>query len=737
MNRIMAAIIVLALVGVIWVTAACRSEAARPQPGPATTDVAQPAPEPSKPAPEPLKPALPPAPDWSLDAFPEMVVQSLVQESVSAPGPVATVSFGGLAALTKHNATASAPAGFEPIRLDGRQGISFPADGQKRLVFKPESDALLLYRWSLLIFRTDGAGGSGKPAVLLCVNDGPQPNGRSGNWQPRLEFDPSDRSVAVSYRGSKRHQLKSPANSVATDGRWNVALTYRRHGRIFLRVNGADCGQASPTDSFSTERPDDMIESRIGDTSAKSPAWSLDGLWIGQSELSERIVAKMEAWALGRAAGLPGGAAASPAFKPVVDADDAPHRYTFDAERWAAWKVANPKQKRLEFQGQPVAKVQPDRTSWVRVFCDDFRKPAANSSRAINGSSVGDSTFDLEAGRQIWFAPGTNSAVGGHAICKDGNDLPFKEVYVLDPAATTLTMRLYCAIPGKDGKPAQWRNSQFTSVNDAGVGYSWAGAKGFRLRAKMVNVGPELFHCPIWFYGLEHLFWRTSERIEFDIIELDDDWDNYGSSHVHPGAFKGLFGHSPHDTMKKSAPEAIRSPKLAAGKQVCGINAWDGEFHTWEVWIEDKLTYINVDGVEVARVDTAPEYLERFYMYIDTCLKSEKGMNASLSYDMVLDHVEGFQPAAVVDAVPGAPFTSRPVLAGTAAAGGAITCTANVAGCEDVWYYWHADGYPRGFGRSSNYSVLAEDVGTEIRCMVKAVGAKDQPEAWTAPLKIR
>ena len=671
---------------------------------------------------------------WSPEAFPEMIVQSLTQEGLAAPGPVAQAEFGGLAALTGRNKALSAEAGHEPVKLAAGAGISFFAGRGSKLSFKPEGEALLLDRWSLVIFRAEA--GPGKKATLLTINDGPLPQGRSGYWLPRLEFDAITHAVVASYCGDTLHQVRSPAGSVLSDGHWNVALTYRRQGRLFLSINGTDCGPTG--DSFSAARPEGLTESRIGDAPGDTAGWALDGLWVGQSELSERTVAKLEAWALARAAALPGGAAASAAFTPVVDADDFPHRYLFDPVRYAAWKVANPKEQRVANQGKPASSVQPDRSGWVRVFHDDFRTPANPGARALNGSSVGDSTADIDAGRQIWFAPGTNSAVGGKAICKDGNDRPFKEAYVLDAKEQTLALRLYCTDPPKDGKPGRWRNGQFTSVNDSGVGYAWGGAKGFKVRAKLNGAGPGVFPCPIWFYSLEHLFWRTSERIEFDVIELDDGWDNYGASHVHNGPLKGLFGHSGVDTMKKSTvPEELRSLKLTAGKQLCGVNAWDGKFHTWEVWIEDDLTYLNIDGMEVARVTTIPEYREKLFMYIDTSLKDEKGMDPKKSYDLVLDSVEAFRPATTVDVVPGAPFTARPTLSGAADPGSTITCAANLTGCSDVWYYWHVDGYPRGFSTSNTYTVLPADRGASIRCMVKAVGAKDQPEAWTAALPVR
>lgn len=677
-----------------------------------------------------------PAEDWNLEAFPEMIVHSFTQERAPS-GPVSSIKSGGFMSMVK-DAQAHAPAGKEPVKLSEGQGIEFPADGGKYLSFERDIDSVTLYRWTLMIFRVDPDSGSSDTASILRVNDGPQTNGRSGNWTPRIDYNKATNSMQVYYRGSHKHELQSAPNSIATDGSWNVVLTYRRHGHLFLNVNGIQCDQSPDDVSFSTEQTEDIIESRIGDKRDQSPAWALDGLWIGQSELSEAVVKKMEAWALGRAATLPGGAAAKASFKPVIDDEDFPQRYTFDAERYATWRAKNDETIRLAYQGQPVAEVQPDRSDWVRVFVDDFRTPAEVSKRSLNGTSIGDSTYDFGAGKQIWYSPGTNSAVGGKAISKNGSDRPFPDVFVHAPEEENLTMKLYSAVPAKDGRPAQWRNAQFSSVNQAGHGYTWAGRKGFRVRTKFNNVGPGVFPCPMWFYNVESLFWRTGERIEFDIIELDDDWDNYGGTHIHHGQFKGLFGHSEYDTMKKkSTPEELHSLKLAAGKNICGINAFDGEYHTWEVWIEDDTTYINVDGVEVARVETIPEYLERLYMYLDTALKERAGMDESLSYDMIVDSVEAFQPAADVNATPDAPFTARPTLAGQASIGSEVSCTSHIEGIEDVWYYWHSDGYPRGFGKSNTYTVLPEDQGAEIRCKVKAVGAKDQPEAWTAPLVIQ
>jgi hypothetical protein len=690
---------------------------AQPQGPPAQTIPAPPPPELGSP--------------WTIDSIPELVIDSLTQDSVAQPGPVTQVTFGGVSALAGMNQVAAAPAGFEPVKLAGNKGIAFAANSGQHLSFGRQKDALALFRWTLVIFRVDAATGSGNTATLVCVNDGTPADGQSGYWMPRLEFDKSDNSVAATYHGSKIDQLKSAANSVATDGKWNVALTYRRFGRIFLRVNGQDCGQPSPTESFSSARPEAINESLIGNDKPDAPGWALDGLWLGQSELSEHQVDKMEAWALTRAATLPGGAAAAATLKPVVDADDFPHRYTFDPALYSAWKAANPKEKKATYQGQAVDKVQPDRSNWVRVFFDDFRKPADPSATSLNGSSIGDSTSDQNDGKAIWQAPGWNTSIGGKAICKDENGHPFKDAYVADPAAKDLTLRLYCPSPG------HWVNAQLCTVTDAGVGYSWPGPKGFRVQAKFSEVGPGLFPCPLWFYGLDGLFWRTGERIEYDVVEPEPIWENYGSSHVHNGSLKGVFGHIAGDTMKpKTMAGDLKSLKMASGLNVAGIKPYDGNFHTWEVWIDEKMTYINCDGIEIGRVPTAPEYLERLYVLFNTGLKEAKGMNEAVSYNMVVKSVEGFQPPEFVDATPSTPFTARPTLEGTGETGSTVTCTANLTGVKDVWYYWNSGGYPRSFSRSNTYKILPDDKGAEVRCMVKAVGAKDEPEAWTAPLKM-
>lgn len=68
---------------------------------------------------------------------------------------------------------------------------------------------------------------------------------------------------------------------------------------------------------------------------------------------------------------------------------------------------------------------------------------------------------------------------------------------------------------------------------------------------------------------------------------------------------------------------------------------------------------------------------------------------------------------------------------GLCAAAGAT----NVEGVSDFRYFRFADAYPLTWGPSNPYEVTEAEAGKEIRCMVKAVGARDQPEAWSAGLE--
>ncbi|XHR30615.1 MAG: hypothetical protein ACFUZC_08630 [Chthoniobacteraceae bacterium] len=66
-----------------------------------------------------------------------------------------------------------------------------------------------------------------------------------------------------------------------------------------------------------------------------------------------------------------------------------------------------------------------------------------------------------------------------------------------------------------------------------------------------------------------------------------------------------------------------------------------------------------------------------------------------------------------------------------------ISCNPNLKDVTDIRYYWFADGYPLTYGLDNTYTITPAEAGKNIRCMVKAVGVRDMPEAWSNVVKIR
>ncbi|WP_413691849.1 hypothetical protein [Psychromonas sp. KJ10-2] len=171
---------------------------------------------------------------------------------------------------------------------------------------------------------------------------------------------------------------------------------------------------------------------------------------------------------------------------------------------------------------------------------------------------------------------------------------------------------------------------------------------------------------------------------------------------------------------------------------------WDGEYHTWEFVVDDDITYINVtiqdsDGndqwVEVGRVSTPPTYLERLDLQLDYALRSSDGEPSSDREDFTIDSIEVLQKTSNIMELPDI-FSSRPVITGDKTEGSTITCQANIVGITDIRYYWYANAYPLTYTASNEYQITADDAGKNMRCMVKAVGALDSPEAWTESVRI-
>ncbi|MDU8945534.1 LamG domain-containing protein [Ovoidimarina sediminis] len=642
--------------------------------------------------------------EWDLLAFPELIVNGYLQEDVA------------VGRFSRHN-----PIGFDgrpasqqeddlrPVNL-GEGGISFSGDGQF-LEFSGVRDALAAYRWVLIIFRID-SDSSEKETDIISVNAIGKYGNIPGSQMPRISYRSESNALVALWRGkgpdgSRYYGVEN--SSVVADGEtWNVVLAYRRHGRLFLNVNGNEAKtNLTTTLSFSAPSAQNDAISRIGDPKMGASPWAYDAIVFGQTELSEALVEKIEAWALWRM----GHQSLLPARHPYrteaprVDDEDFPHRYSYDAERWKMHWDRNPDASRRAFHGELL----PEVIGYERVFFDDFRTNRVSDSTAGEGGEA-----------SIWYAPGHNHSVGRLARLIEPSRAP--ELYRHDGEEKTLTLSLQY----DEG----WKGAAIYSVNDAGVGRSWQGGGIFRVRVKFPeitsNPGVGYFPAAPWFYNLEQLFWRTSERIEFDGFEfegIDDRWINGGSSHVHSGRFPGLFG--------KLAEDA---PAMEIFNDQAWVDVWDGEFHTWEVRIYDDVTILGVDGLEIARVETPVEYLERLYMILNVAAKRNKPEpDPEAIHEMTIDYVEVLQATDKLASVQ-LPFMQRPKVRGIAKVGATLTCDAWLEpGMDDVWYFWYADGYPLGFDLSPKLRVLEEHAGSRLRCMVRAAGARDAPEAWAPP----
>ncbi|HEY9248831.1 MAG TPA: hypothetical protein VIO38_06855, partial [Rariglobus sp.] len=444
----------------------------------------------------------------------------------------------------------------------------------------------------------------------------------------------------------------------------------------------------------------------------------------GITEPSEAMVRKMTGWAAHRL-GFQGRLPAGQPYvseRPILDSEDFPHRYVHDDEKWTAWGQSLKKSVTRVNAGGP--RVEPQ--DFERVFHDDFRACRVKDSTSGEGD--------------LWMGPGFNTAVGGDAPLATPGRQP--DAYPHDDQNGRQLLSLV-----KQGE--RWRGGAFYSVNDLGYGYTWKGPKILRIRCMFpketqAELAGGLFPA-FWSYDPDYLFWRTANRIEVDWWEFDGKngrWLNGLSSHFHYSHIKNnVFVKNP--SSRKSYKGYGGELSEAKTKIPGGIFVWDGQFRTWEFVVEEDTTYANVtipDGnggeqwVEIYRVPTAPTYLERLDLQLDYALKAKYGRPAKDRQDFIVDSVEVFQKQAAVEATP-SPFTARPELTGANQEGSTVTCAPRLKDIADVRYYWFADDYPLTYGPSPSYTLTAAEAGKKIRCMVKAVGARDMPEAWSNTLK--
>jgi hypothetical protein len=652
---------------------------------------------------------------WTIDLFPEWLSSAFLQEDVTA-GPVSGFAARGVIS----SAAAQPQEALRPTKGAGRGGIEFAANTGQHVTMPGQRDARWNYRWCVLAFRIDQASGTDDSTVLLDINSGRGPSKST----PKVWYSKTTGlSVQAIGRGANGldQRLMTASNVVADGTSWNVLVCGIRQGRLFASVNGVALQSATPQPGrFGGEMASD-VSSMIGDQHGGNMAWAFDAVVLGMSEPSEAMVRKLSGWAahrLGFAQRLPEGHPYRQ-YRPVLDLEDFPHRYIHDDAAWTAWGQGLTKAiTRVNTGGERV-----DPVGFERVFYDDFRK-----------DRIGLST---SADADLWGAPGFNTAVGASVPLNIPGRKP--EVYIHDAQHHTQTLSL-------DAQNNRWVGSAFYSVNDMGQGYTWTGPKVFRIRCMFPKIPQQelaqgLFPA-FWSYGTEWLFWRTSNRIEADWFEFDGKdgfWLNGVATHFHYPHVKSIF---PMQTTSykryKVFGSRMSEDKL---KTPGGLYVWDGQYHTWEYVVDQDMFHVNVtvekagreQWIEICRSKTAPTYLERLDLQLDYALKLEKngaGAPKSGRQDFVVDWVEVLQKSSDVASVP-MPFASRPMLSGADQVGGTITCTAKLGDIQDVRYYWFADGYPLTYGADSSYVITADEAGARIRCMVKAVGARDMPEAWS------
>lgn len=672
---------------------------------------------------------------WTPDLFPEWLMTAFVQEDAPVGGTVGTLPTRGV--LTNITATALS-SGIHRESPDG--GIVFPPGAQ--LSFPGTKDAHWFYRWGVLVFRVLSFPNDDSETVLLDVNTGNSPSRSS----PRIAYNHRTGRLSVRFVGRGAKGLDIRELSAHCDPGWNVAVFGMRQGNLFLDVNGTDAEYdprfSSPyapvqPGRYAVERLNDKdLESRLGDSSPDSVTWTLDALLLGQTEPSEAQVRKLVGWAAHRrgfADRLPKEANYVSHYvpnhpyrdrRPVLDVEDLPHRFRVDDDAWAALLARNAdKSFTRSCTGQP----REDRTQgYERVFFDDFR-----------AFRIADSRSGAEG---PWMAPGYNTAVGGKApLLAPGRD---PDVYPHDDDRGIQTFSLA-------RKGDRWYGSAAYTVNDMGQGYSWAGPKVFRVRCRFPAAPdgatlPKGLFPAFWSYGTEYLYWRTSNRIECDWFELEGAnprWLNGLSTHLHYTHVK-----NPHVRRADSYPRFKLMGAELKEELVGipgGIRFWDGAFHTWEFAVGPDLTVISITvpdagapggerWIELCRGQTSPTYLEPLFLLFDYALKTTDGMPADgARCDFDVDWVEVLQRTEDIERLPSA-FAERPALRKNATA---LYCSAHTPGVTDLRYYWFADdGYPVTFGASARLPLDRLPAGTKsVRCMVKAAGALDQPEAWTEP----
>jgi hypothetical protein len=663
---------------------------------------------------------------WSPNIFPEWITTAYLQEDVNV-GAISTFTARGTVPL---EAVQANPA-LQPHKVKNGDGIEFAANTGANLKTEGRRDARWDYRWTLFTFRIDANSGNGQDTVMVDINSG----NKGGMSSPKIWYNKST-GLNIQYAGTLHSgpDLRvMKTQDVFTDGEsWNVVVCGIRYGQMYASVNGRALSTDTPQPPRYSTREIKGRKSYIGNSQQGNATWAYDALISGLTEPSEAMVQKMTGWAAHRLNFEQKLPETHPykTERPFLDAEDFPYRYNHDDITWNEWGNKT-KSKAITRVNAGGARHYPE--GFQRVFYDDFRARRISDSTTSEGD--------------LWMGVGFNVAVGADARLIKPEEKP--DAYPHDAR----NKKQYITLVPQGNR---WRGSAMYSVNDLGYGYSWKGPKIFRIRCMFPKIPQDKLASGLfpafWSYGIENIYWRTSNRIEIDWFEFDGasgSWLNGLSTHYHYPYLRGESNIFAKNTNSHNRFKGYGGPlKEEKSKIPGGIYMWDGQFHTWEFVVDEEMTYINVtipDGrgneraVEIGRVPTVATYLEDVDLQINYAMKSKKGKGEpkqAKRQDYVIDWVEVLQKADVIEAVP-EPFNSRPEIAMPqyAKPGDKVVCRANLDGITDVRYYWYADEYPLTYGADNSYTLTRNDIGKRIRCQVKAVGALDSPVAWSNTLE--
>ena len=168
-----------------------------------------------------------------------------------------------------------------------------------------------------------------------------------------------------------------------------------------------------------------------------------------------------------------------------------------------------------------------------------------------------------------------------------------------------------------------------------------------------------------------------------------------------------------------------------------GESLFDGEFHTWYMRIDEDLTYVVVDDLELVRVPTARELVQPKYIMTNLAYDSKHGSREAVeseTFDMKIDYIRVRQRESDLEVVPEG-FAARPTIAGAGEAGEMLTVGAHAAASQ-IDYFWYRDGIPIADALGATYVPTVADIGHKIRCQVRALSLRDEPDAWTGEISI-